>query len=191
MIDADDRTPEQIQNLLEKGIAALESYSVESLYYNLEIVRKVARKYSEVTGVSENQLYNNATSGIIGNIQPHKKRLCSRLCEKQVRNQAMTSLPKHKDIAEKDEFEIKIDLKEVLEKEEILFDKLIADNNLNGLIARYPVRETPVLNGIANGIGLDRNTYESAVRKLIIDDVETQEFYKSLLSGLTNLINKN
>ncbi len=177
--------------MLEKGIAALESYSVESLYYNLEIVRKVARKYSEVTGVSENQLYNNATSGIIGNIQPHKKRLCSRLCEKQVRNQAMTSLPKHKDIAEKDEFEIKIDLKEVLEKEEILFDKLIADNNLNGLIARYPVRETPVLNGIANGIGLDRNTYESAVRKLIIDDVETQEFYKSLLSGLTNLINKN
>ena len=191
LIDADDRTPEQIQSLLEKGIAALESYSVESLYYNLEIVRKVARKYSEVTGASEEQLYNNATSGIIENIRPHKKRLCSRLCEKQVRNHAMTSLPKHKDIAEKDEFEIKISLKEVLEKEETLFDKLIADKNLNGLIARYPVRETPVLNGIVNGIRLDRDDYESAVRKLIIDDVETQEFYKSLLSGLTNLINKN
>jgi ABC-type cobalamin/Fe3+-siderophores transport system ATPase subunit len=103
LIDADDRTPEQIQNLLEKGIAALESYSVESLYYNLEIVRKVARKYSEVTGVNEKHLYNSATSGIIGNIQPHKKRLCSRLCERQVRNQAMTSLPKHKDITEKDD----------------------------------------------------------------------------------------
>lgn len=188
LVDADDRTPQQIQNLLEKGIAALESYSVESLYYNLEIVRKVARKYSELTGVSEENLYNNAVSGIIGNIQPHKERLCSRLCEKQVRNQAMTLLPKHKDIAEKDEFEIKINLKEVLDKEKALFDKLITDNNLNGLIARYPVRETPVLNGIASGIGLDRNTYESAVRKLIIDDLETQEFYKSLLSALTKLI---
>jgi len=38
LIDADDRTPEQIENLLEKGIVALETYSVESLYYNLEII---------------------------------------------------------------------------------------------------------------------------------------------------------
>ena len=190
LIDADDRTPEQIQNLLEKGIAALETYSVESLYYNLEIVRKIAKKCSEVTGENEEQLYHNAISGIIGNIQPHKERLCSRLCEKQVRNQAMTSLPKHKDIAQKDNFEIKINLKEVLEKEKALFDKLIADNNLNGLIARYTVRETPVLNGIANELKLQKDTYESAVKKLIMDDAETREFYKSMLSDLTKLIVK-
>ena len=101
----------------------------------------------------------------------------------------MTSLPKHKDIAQKNEFEIKINLKEILEKEETLFDILIADNNLNGLIARYPIRETPVLNGIASGLKLQKATYESAVRKLIIDDVATQEFYKSLLSDLTRLMN--
>ncbi len=188
LIDADDRTPEQIQNLLEKGIAALECYSVESLYYNLKIIRRVANKYSEVTGESEDQLYNNAISGIVGNIQPHKERLCSRLCEKQIRNQAMSSLPKHNDIAQKDEFEVKINLKEILEKEKALFDKFVAENNLNGLIARYPIRETPVLNGIATGLGLSRDQYESAVRKLIIDDEETREFYKSMLSNLTTLM---
>ncbi len=188
LIDADDRTPEQIENLLEKGIVALETYSVESLYYNLEIVRKIAKKCSEVTGDNEDQLYHNAISGIIANIQPHKERLCSRLCEKLVRNQAMTSLPKHRDIAQKDEFEIKINLKEVLGKETALFDKLIAENNLNGLIGRYPVRETPVLNEIVNGLKLQKDDYESAVRKLIIDNVETREFYKSMLSDLTKLI---
>jgi Protein of unknown function (DUF4435) len=68
LVDADDRTPEQIQNLLNKGIAALKCYSVESLYYNLEIIRKVAKKCFEVTGESEEQLYANATSGIISSI---------------------------------------------------------------------------------------------------------------------------
>jgi hypothetical protein len=67
---------------------------------------------------------------------------------------------------------------------------LIAENNLNGLISRYPIRETPVLNGIADGLGLQKDTYESAVRKLIIDDVEIRGFYKSILSDLTKLIDE-
>lgn len=188
LIDADDRTSEQIQNLFDKGIAALECYSVESLYYNLSIVNRVAEKRSEFTGEDAKKLFERAISGIIESIQPHKKRLCSRLCEKQVRNKVMASLPKHRDIAEEDEFEIKLDLKDFIEKEETLFDKLIFDNNLNGLIARYPVRETPLLSGIANGVGLKTDTYESAVRKLIVDDLEVLKFYRMMLSNLTKLI---
>ncbi|MTK53623.1 AAA family ATPase [Paludibacter sp.] len=192
LIDSDDRTRDQIQTLHSKGIAALKSYSVESLYYNLDIVKKVAKRLSEVTGMDENELYAKATSEIINNLRPHKERLCSRLCEKQVRNKVMTILPKHKDIAQKRIFQYALDLKEVIEKEEALFEKLIAENNLNGLISRYPIRETPVLTKIATGLGLTRDKYECAVRKLIIDDKETKEFYKTLLAPLTDLIeNKN
>jgi ABC-type cobalamin/Fe3+-siderophores transport system ATPase subunit len=190
LIDADDRLPEQIQQLLESGIAALSCYSVESLYYNLEIVKKVAKRLSEVTGVNEIVLYTKAISDIIKDIEPHKERLCSRLCEKQVRNKLMTYLPKHKDIAERKIFQYALDLKEVIEREEALFNNLIVTNNLNGLISRYPIRETPVLTKIATGLGLTREKYESAVRKLIIDDKETKEFYRTLLAPLTNLIEK-
>lgn len=190
LIDSDDRTEEQINSLLQKGIAAVEPFSVEALYYHLEIVRHVANRYSEITGVDKDQLFNQATADIIKNISPHKERLCARRCEKQIRTQAMMLLPKHKDIIQRGDFEFKLDLKEILEKEEALFDKLVADNNLNSLIARYPIRETPVLNGIVNGLGLSRDVYESAVRKLIIDNKDTKEFYKSLLSSLTALIEK-
>lgn len=189
LIDADDRTVEQIQNILEKGIAALNCYSVEALYYNLEIVKRIAKKIADVSGEDENVLMENATSGIINEIIPHKVRLCSRLCEKQVRNNVMTDLPKHKDIQGKGNFELTIDLKEIQEKEEAFFDKLISDNNLDGLISRYPVRETPVLTKIATGVGMTRDKYESAVRKLIIDDYETKEYFKTLLAPLTKLIN--
>lgn len=188
LIDADDRTSDQIKALLEKGIVALECYSVESLYYNLEIVKRISKRYSEISGINEKTLFEQSISGIIKNIQPHKERLCSRLCEKQVRNQIMKNLPKHKDIAQRGQFKLELNLKDIIEKEEALFDELIAENNLNGLINRYPIRETPVLNGIADGLGLNTDTYESAVRKLIIDDMETRNFYRGLLTNLTSLI---
>ncbi|WP_333851917.1 DUF4435 domain-containing protein [Epilithonimonas sp.] len=190
LIDADDRTEEQIQNLLNKGIAALTCYSVEALYYNLEIVKRIAKRLAEVLGQDETELFEKATSGIISVLIPHKTRLCSRLCEKQVRNSVMTGLPKHKDIQEKGNFELKINLKDIQEKEEAHFDKLVADKNLDGLISRYPVRETPVLTKIATGLGMTRDKYESAVRKLIIDDKETKEYFKTLLKPLTTLIEK-
>lgn len=168
----------------------MECYSVESLYYNLEVVKKIAKRISEVTGNNETELYEKATSEIISSIQPHKERLCSRLCEKQVRNSAMTSLPKHKDILERGSFNFSIDLREAFDKEGAVFDKMIADKNYNGLLNRYPVRETPVLTKIATALGLNCDKYESSVRKLIIDDEETKEFYKTLLIPLTKLISE-
>ena len=190
LIDADDRPEEKIQELFEKGIAALNCYSVEGLYYNLEVVKRIAKRLSAVTGQDENSLYEKATSNIISDLNLHKVRLCSRLCEKQVRNNIMTLLPKHKDIQEKGNFELKIDLKETQEKEEANFDKLVAENKLNDLISRYPIRETPVLTKIVTGLGMTREKYESAVRKLIIDEIETKEYFRTLLKPLTTLIEK-
>ena len=78
---------------------------------------------------------------------------------------------------------------EILEKEEAYFDKLVADKNLNTLISRYPLKKTGVLEKIAEGLGIKRDEYESAVRKLIIDDIETREYFKTLLQPLTDLMN--
>ena len=75
-------------------------------------------------------------------------------------------------------------------QEETKFEKLISDKNLNGLIERYPVRETPVLNNVAKGLGIDRPTYESIVRKLIIDNEDVLTVFRELLNELTTLIIK-
>jgi len=191
LIDADDKTLKQIETLRTKGIATLECYSVESLYYNLEVVKKIAKKTAERKKKNETELYEKATSEIIASIQPHKEDLCSRLCERQIRSMVMKKLPKHEDIKKGKSFVIDpIDFKEVLEKEEAKFDKMVADKNYNGLIDRYPTKATQVLQKIANGLGLKRAQYEASVRELIIDDPETQEFYKTLLAPLTTLIDE-
>ncbi|WP_016990359.1 DUF4435 domain-containing protein [Flavobacterium sp. ACAM 123] len=188
LIDADDRTAEQLQTLMNKGVVALESYSVESLYYRTEIIEKIAERFADISGKSKDELYTNATSKIIENIALHKDRLCSRLCEKKVRNLVMSNLPRHQNILNREQFVLNIDLNEEFEKEEIIFNNLIQNENINGLISRYPIRETPVINGIVGGLELNTDTYESAVRKLIIDDPNIKLHYRTLLNKLTNLI---
>lgn len=188
LIDADDRDKEQLAKLLERGIAALDCYSVESLYYNLEIVKRISKRVSGLTGQAEKILFEKATSSILEDIKSHKERLCSRLCERHVRNLAMSNLPKHTDIQAKNPFEIKFDLRLIFEEEEGHFDKLVANTDLDGLISRYPIRETQVLTKIADGLGFTREQYEGAVRKLIVDDKKTREFYSNLLQPLSKLI---
>lgn len=188
LIDSDDRTAEQIQNLLGKGVAAVPFYSVEALYYHLTIIEKIASKISELTGQDANTLFQNAISNIVQDITQHKERLCARLCEKRIRTETMASLPKFRDIQARGQFNLTFDLNIILQTEEANFDTLIAENKISELIGRYPIRETQVLNRIVAGLGLTREQYENSVRKLIIDDQETRTFYETLLQPLTTLI---
>jgi ABC-type cobalamin/Fe3+-siderophores transport system ATPase subunit len=190
LIDSDDRTEEQIQTLLEKGIAAVPFYSVEALYYHLEVVKKVASRVSELTGNDRDALFKSATENIIENIIDHKERLCARLCEKRLRLKAMSALPTHKDIRSRRNFNFNLDLNYELRTEEEKFDNFCKNIDVSGLLSRYPIRETQVLNKIVAGLGLTRDQYEGSVRKLIIDDQETKELFRTLLEPLTLLIEK-
>lgn len=188
LVDSDDRTEEQILSLLSRGIAAVPYYSVEALYYHLHIVEKVAVKLSEVTGQNSAMLFENATANIIHDIAQHKERLCSRLCEKRVRNNIISSLPTYRNIQGRGQFNLTLDLNSVLQTEEAYFGRLVAENNVLGLLTRYPIRETQTLNRIAAGLGLAREQYENSVRKLIIDNIKIRDFYKTLLKPLTDLM---
>jgi hypothetical protein len=53
------------------------------------------------------------------------------------------------------------------------------------MIARYPVRETGALTVIAQKLGFQsRGQYESAVRKLMIDDPDALDFVRALFGTL-------
>lgn len=191
LIDADDRTPEQIQILLKKRVVALDCYSVESLYYKLDIIKKVAYKFADVLGQDGDMLYTKAISNIIPNIYEHKDRLCARLCEKQLRNRVTSSLPNYKDILLKEDYVKTISTSEALEAEIARFENLVNENKLDELISRYPVRDTKVLTDIAAGIGIDRTRYESAVRAMIVQDINVKNYYRAILQKLTDLIMHN
>ncbi|MGW1454388.1 DUF4435 domain-containing protein [Salegentibacter agarivorans] len=98
LIDADDRPMNQIESLLEKNIVATDCYSVESLYYDTDIIKKVAEVYSEITEKNADEIFENAINTIIPTISQHKDRMCARMCEKKSRTELMKNFPTHRDI---------------------------------------------------------------------------------------------
>ena len=78
-----------------------------------------------------------------------------------------------------------IDVATTVNDEVTVFRQAISERNLEKIISRYPVRETPLLTEISRKLGFQtREQYENAVRKLLMDDATALEFIKSQFGTL-------
>lgn len=185
IIDNDRRSSEEIELLKTKGIYALSVFSVESIYYHPEIQRRVAERHASVTGDDASTRLANAKNALISAITPHIQRLSERTAERAIREEFFRNLPQKKDIVAGKIINISVDMS-VFVKEELnsLNDALKAGDILK-IISRYPIRETPALTEIASKLGFtDREQYEGAVRKLLMDDTNALELVRSLFGSL-------
>lgn len=188
LIDADDRTGEQIIKLERKGVYTVNAYSVEYLYYNPTTIRAVANKHADSVGKNGEDLFKSAISGIISMMEKERESLCARVCEKSMRNQVMNQLPKHKDIKARKPLSIAIDPVKSYDAELVKFDALVAVSDIDGLLSRYPLRMSPTIGEIVNKIGLSREDYEGMVRKIVQDDSILANDMRSKVNSLTNAI---
>lgn len=187
LIDADDRQKADTDKLHAKNIFTLPCYSVESLYYSNEMIQHIAERQAEVTGEKSEDLTNKAQQEAIKAIGIHKDRLCARLCERKIRSEV--KLPNWKDIQNNTTLKFSIDVKAKIEEEKKRFDSYIQSKDMNSLVGRYPVRETPALDKIATALGFqNREKYQGAVIKLLIDDEAILEKTKKSLGNLSNAI---
>lgn len=187
IIDNDGRTEDEIKQLKAQGIYPLAVSSVESIYYHPKVQKKVTEGHSEITGEDAQDLVQKAKIAALDAIGKHKQRLSERAIERALREQVCNCLPNSKDIADGEPISIEISVVDVVASEKCKLDKAIDEKDLEFLIARYPVRETPALDNLVEKLRFkDRNQYESAVRRLLIDDKDTLMFVKSLLGGLSS-----
>lgn len=186
IVDNDRRTPEDIIRLQSKGIYAVSVYSVESLYYHPEIQRKVAVRHALVTGEDPDILVDAAKNAALAAVSPHVQRLSERAVEKTLRDELDKHWPKQAEISAGKPISIIIDVAATVNEEVDVFKQSIAERNLEKIISRYPIRETPVLTEIARKLGFQtRDQYENAVRRLLMDDAAALEFIKSQFGTLT------
>ena len=184
LIDADDRQQDELDKLEEDNIFSLPCYSVESLYYSADMIHQIALKQVSVTGDDADIMKTKALEEAIKAIKDHRERLCARLCVRKVR--ASIRLPTLEDIKDKDAFPLgNVNLKPIRDIELQKFDSFIASKDVDSIIGRYPVRETPVLNKIVEALGFKtREKYEGAVMKLLIDDNDVCIKTRNLLGKL-------
>ena len=180
IVDNDRRTDEDIVRLNGKGVYAVSVYSVESLYYHPEIQRKIAIRHASVTGEDADALVTAAKKVALAVVGPHVQRLSERVVEKTLRDELDKHWPKQAEISAGRQINITIDVAATVNQEVTSLNQTIADGNLEKIISRYPVRETPLLTEIVRKLGFQtRDQYENAVRKLLMDDSVALEFIKS------------
>lgn len=185
VIDNDGRTADEIATLKTQGVYALSVYTVESIYYHPEIQRRVAERHTAVTGENVAARVAAARAGALEAVTPHVQRLSARAIEKKIRSEIDKSRPTQPQIAAGTPVTIGVDVAAVLAAEQATLQALIAAGNVQEIICRYPVRETPALGAIASQLGFqDRRQYENAVRKLLMDDATALNFVRGLFDTL-------
>jgi ABC-type Mn2+/Zn2+ transport system ATPase subunit len=185
LIDNDRRSSPDVDQLREQGVHALPVFSVESIYYHPNLQALVAARHAAVTGSEATSLIAEASQRAIASLRPHARRLSERVVERHLRDELERHLPTSKDIAAGNPISVTIDVRAAVEIELATLNEFLDRGDLNSVVARYPIRETPALTEIAKRLGFQgRDQYESAVRKLLMDDTDALAFVRRLFGKL-------
>lgn len=188
IIDKDQRSEEECRELLVQGIAAIKQYSVESIYYHPQVINYVLARVSETHGIDYATTEQEYRTGIIASIDEHKARLAARMAEKAIRNKILRETPDWRSILEGNT-ELAFSTQDILDAENDLIEELIRDADLEQLISRYPIRETPALGIVSRVLGFQsQSKYEQAVRKSLIDSEDARKIVVGILQPVANLI---
>ncbi len=140
---------------------------------------------AEVDGSDVDAKIEEAKIAALRAVQPHINRLSARMIEQKARDKLLSQAPCWRTIQHEQEIHIDLDIPTMLAEEIVRFNKLIDDSDLAGIISRYPIRETGLINQIVNKLGFtNREQYESAVRKMVMDYKDVKDLMLSFFGSL-------
>ena len=147
--------------------------------------RRVAKRHATTTGADFEKCLAEALSAAINAITPHAQRLSERVAEQLIRQEFFAHIPGKEEISSHALVSLSIDVSKIVNDECGRLQKALQARDLTIVISRYPIRETPALSEIARKLGFqDRDQYEGAVRKLLMDDGDALVFVRSLFGTL-------
>lgn len=185
IIDRDNRSNEECIELEHIGIIPLVQYSVESLYYHPNVIKAILTRVALVNEINIDKIFDEIVESLIESITLHKERMAARMVERKVKDLLSKKSPPWKEIL-LNNVEINFTTSSILQEEMGLIEQLLESKNIERLIARYPVRETPALEFISKkALFQSKEKYEQAVRKLLIESDDTKNMLKALINPVT------
>ena len=188
IIDRDNRTDEECQRLQANGIIPLEQYSVESLYYHPLVIRALLARVATVNDIDIDATATEIADSVAQAVNEHKDRMAARMVERKVKDLAYRECPDWRRILEGN-VEVTFSSAAILAEELELISNYIGQKDIEKLISRYPIRETPALDLIARkALFPSREKYEQAVRKMLIDSDEALQMMRNIIRPATRLL---
>ena len=193
LIDRDDLTQDEINELAQDNVFVLEVCSAESLYYCSDTIEAVACRQAESLDRDSQAMLEAAKQNALGAIvadQDLPERMAARRSERLVYNRFATHLPDWKDIKTAGEqLRISEPIENPYQGELNRFNGLVKSGKLDGLIARYPLRESMVFERIVTALGCrNQADYARMVVARVRDDTGLTENLKERIKPLAELL---
>ncbi|MCY4132105.1 MAG: AAA family ATPase [Nitrospira sp.] len=192
LIDGDDRQPDETKTLAESGIFALDVCSVESLYYCSDAIEAVAYRQAESLGCESNAMIETATRLALEALGEDAlpERMAAKRCERRVRRLMEALIPGWQTIMESGQhLQIPSTVESPYADELARFRNLVSAEDLDGLIARYALRESNVFDKIVKTLECGSMTnYESMVVARVRKDENLARKLKHRIKPLAELI---
>jgi hypothetical protein len=185
VVDNDQRSPENVGRLREAGIWALSHYSVESLYYHPALVARVAQRQAQMIGVNGITLMKSAFDGAVDAARAQRAHLVTSAVLRSARDRMLNNLPTRESVEGSTSVTVEVDISTMRVAEESRFDSLVDAADWDGLLIRYPLRESSAFHRVVSGLKMpDRGTYQAAVLKLLQDEPAALADLRDLLGDL-------
>lgn len=185
IVDNDQRSADNVARLREVGIWALSHYSVESLYYHPAILARIAQRQAQMIGANGLKLLELAVSGAIAAARAQKAHLVTSAVLRLARNSVLNRLPTWDAVEGDGSITLTVDISALRSVEESRFDSFVNARDWDGLLTRYPVRESSAFRRVISELKLpDRETYQAAVLKLLQDEPDALADLRNLFGDL-------
>ena len=187
LIDSDGHSPEVVDTLSERGVFALDVYSVESLYYCSDSLDAVARWQAQSLGRDSDTMRDSALQAAFQALEESglAERMAARRCEHLVRDQITSQAPDWKTIRDQALSDFQISLNSPFQDELTRFRELLEARAFDQLVARYPLRDSRVFKAIAGPLEFSkRELYEQTLIARIQSDAVLAEKLKERIGPL-------
>ena len=187
LIDHDGMSAEQMSKFEGSGIYPLPIFAVESLIYSQEAQHAVAEKQAETLDIDPQEMLDAAKITAIESLkgQGKKEHLASRVAERQMRDKLLSEIPTRQQLMEQIGGDLNVAVKSPYPDELARLIALADMSDIHGIVSRYPVRESGVLDGIAKGLRFNnRDDYERALLRRVGVDADLRKALKQKLGKL-------
>lgn len=199
LIDNDGLTEQAMVDFQAASIYPLPFFSVESLYYDADVLAAVAKRQAATYEPDEGKqvdlmasfLADIVVEGIGAATKPGTAdHLAGRLAERQVRDALLAQMPKREELVAAASSTIQISGQSAYPAELVRFQTMLAAQDIHGIIARYPVRHSGIFGAIAKALKFQgRADYEAAALARVTSDEMLRSALLLKLAPLSTIIN--
>lgn len=170
LVDGDERTDDERNDLGARHISVLDACEVENLYYTEAVLVKVANKVAATLGKNSADMVGAAKDKALDMLREEQTlgRLARKVALARVRREAMASLPTTIRVGTA---ELCITVPSHYANIFAEFEAMTSSGDFDGLVRRLPIRDTGMRQVVANALEFRHfSLYEEAARVCVRED---------------------